>query len=172
MLGKPVKADPEIAAARFAADLATLWATGRPERLGWSRRQLDGLHAVVAIPAKRQDGTIDVYHIKLGAEYYDAFPPTAAFIVPESLALATANSRWLPSLAAPPWFGLHPSYTFPGELQPRQLLCFTFTAEYYMIEHNPPESTIWQQGRHTVAATTSRLAELLQPPLYLGPSGS
>ena len=172
MLGTPVKADPEIAAVKFAADLEELWATGRPERLGWQRRALDHLHVAVTLPAKRQDASLDCYHVKLGGEYYDAFPPTAAFVVPETWEEAASSSRWFPAFAStPPWFGLHPSYGFPGESAPRQLVCFTFTAEYYMVQHSPPESTVWQQGKHTVAAPQHRLAEVLQPPFYRGPSG-
>jgi hypothetical protein len=44
------------------------------------------------------------------------------------------------------------------------------TAEYYMSNHSPTDEQRWTQGRHTVAATLSRLAELLSPPNYGGPS--
>jgi len=53
----------------------------------------------------------------------------------------------------------------------RQLVCFTLGAEYYMTDHSPKETERWQQGRHTVAGTLFRLAEVLSPPYYKFPSG-
>ena len=170
MLGRPTPADPEIAAATFEDHLGALWASGRPEKLGWGLRRLDPLSAVVELPAKRADGTIEPYHVRLGAEYYDAFPPTAAFVDPASLEDAAPGTRWLPSVNGLGWFAIHPVYPFPDGAS-RQLVCFSFTAQYYMVDHSPPETAVWKQGRHTVAATLNRLAEVLLPPHYRGPSG-
>lgn len=170
MLGHPSPTDPEIAAATFESHLDDLWASGRPKRLGWGLRKLDPLHAVVELPAKRADGTVEPYHVKLGAEYYDAFPPAAAFVDPASLEEAAQGTRWFPSIDNTGWFALHPTYPFPDGTS-RQLVCFSFTAQYYMVSHMPPETAVWKQGRHTVAATLNRLAEVLQPPYYQGPSG-
>ena len=170
MLGRPTPADPEIAAATFEDDLTALWASGRPEKLGWGLRRPDSLDAVVELPATRADGTVEHYHVKLGAQYYDAFPPTAAFVDPERLEEAAHGTRWLPSINNPPWFAIHPAYLFPDGTS-RQLVCFSFTAQYYMVSHMPPETAVWTQGRHTVAATINRLAEVLGSPYYQGPSG-
>ncbi len=170
MLGRPIPADPEIAALTFQRDLDTLWASRRPDRDGWRLMRLDPLRVVVTLPGIRTDGTVDDYFVKLGAEYYDAFPPTTVFVDPDGWREVRSGTRWFPLITSPGWFGLHDGYPFPDGTA-RQLVCFTFTAEYYMVSHSPPETTVWRQGRHTVAATLARLAEVLRPPYYQGPSG-
>jgi hypothetical protein len=166
----PTLADPEIAAAVFTQHLADLWATGRPVRLGWERVAIDNLHVVVKLPAKRASGTVDPYYFRLGAEYYDAAPPTVAVVQPHDWTIAPEPSRWFPRIEPrPTWFGLHSAYDWPDRTK-RQLVCFTFSAEYYMTDHSPKDTERWQQGRHTVAATLCRLAEVLLPPYYQHPS--
>lgn len=170
MLGVPTPADPEIAAITFRQHLDELWATGRPEQSGWGRILLDDLHAVVTLPGLRADGKRDWYFIKLGAQFYDLYPPLANFVTPDTWENSLEGTRWYPRINPPPWFGLHNAYTYLDG-QTRQLLCFTFAAQYYQTQHTPPESTVWRQGRHTVAATLNRLAEVLSQPYYQGPSG-
>lgn len=167
----PALADAEIATATFSEHLAKYWAGGRPAQLGWERIDLLPLHTVIRMPARRTSAptTVDHYYIKLGAEYYDAAPPTVGFVVPELWTPAPSSSRWFPKIQTPPWFGLHDKYPYPDGQQ-RQLVCFTFSAEYYMTEHSPKETERWTQGRHTVAATLNRLAEILSPPYYQEPS--
>jgi hypothetical protein len=163
-------ADPEIAAATFEQHLNQLWASGRPTRLGWERIDVDPLHVAVRLPAKRPTGECDLYYFRLGAEYYDAGPPTVALVHPDGKTHASKPTQWFPVLEAlPHWFGLHSAYDYPGG-QTRQLICFSFAAEYYMTAHSPKETESWQQGRHTVAATLSRLAEILSPQYYRRPS--
>jgi hypothetical protein len=166
----PAPADPEIAAAVFKQHLDHLWASGRPHQLGWDRFHLDDLHVVVMLPARRITGEIEPYYFRLGAEYYDAAPPTVAVVQPKDWTIASEPSRWFPRIQPkPPWFGLHSAYDWPDRIK-RQLVCFTFAAEYYMTDHSPKETERWQQGRHTVAATLFRLAEVLSPPYYRCPS--
>lgn len=168
MLARPTPVDPEIASLTLQRHVSDLWATGRPDARGWNLTPLDPLHIIIGMTAVRADSTKDSYHVKLGGEYYDAHPPTTSFVRPDSWDPAP-GSRWFPRIQAPPWFGLHAAYTFPDGTQ-RQLVCFTFTAEYYMVDHSPPESSIWRQGYHTLAATLNRLSEVLNQPHYLGPS--
>jgi hypothetical protein len=134
------------------------------------------MYAVVRIPGMRADGHQDDYYLRLGAEYYDKWPPTAAFVKPETWDLASLGTRWLPTIQCQGinWFGLHAPYNANDNgriVSLPQLLCFTFTAEYYMVPHSPPADSVWRQGHHTLTATLSRLAELLQQPHYRGPSG-
>lgn len=89
-------ADPEIAAVTFRMHLDKLWATGRPTRLGWERIEHDRLHVVVKLPAKRETGEIDDYYFLLGAEHYDAGPPTVALVRPDDWQHAAEPSRWFP----------------------------------------------------------------------------
>ena len=130
---------------------------------------MDALHTVVRLPAKRVTGEVDHYHFRLGAEYYDAAPPTVALVLPDGVTFAPPNSRCYPSLSFPVWFGLHSAYQFPSG-QVRQLVCFSYTAEFYMTNHSPLDSQLWRQGVHTVAATLFRLAEILAPPHYQRPA--
>ncbi|HZZ28986.1 MAG TPA: hypothetical protein VFE46_13375 [Pirellulales bacterium] len=111
------------------------------------------------------------YFLKLGAEYYDAAPPTATFVKPADWTDATDGSRWFPIIEdRPPWFGLHSAYDFPDGSK-RQLICCSMVAQFYMTDHSPKDTEIWRQGRHTVAATLHRIAEMLGLIHYRRPSG-
>lgn len=176
---KLAKADPEVAAATFNQHLSAFWSTGRPQAFGMELINVDSLHFVIRLLAKQENGKTDRYFVLLGAEYYDSYPPTVMFVHPgdaDDWLEAKLGTIWYPTIKfppqPPPWFQLHPAYQIEGYSQPRQLVCFSFTAEYYMTNHNPTETQRWMQGRHTIAATLNRLQEVLSPPLYQGPSGS
>src|SRR5207248_8106281 len=126
------------------------------------RHDVDPLHTVVTLPATRPSGERDLYHFRLGADYYDAAPPTVSLVEPDGVTHPPKGSRWFPVLQPPGWFGLHADYPWPDGGK-RQLVCFTLSAQYYMTDHSPTESQEWRQGRHTVAATLFRLAEVLSP---------
>jgi hypothetical protein len=166
-----VAVDREVAAATFAQHLNELWASGRPDRAGWGRISLDPLHSAIALPATRSDGRRDHYFLFIGAEYYDPWPVTAVFADPSDWTEARAGSRWLPKITSAPFeFSLHPEYDYGGGRM-GQLLCFTGTANYYMVSHSPSEDTVWRQGKETLSVTIARMAEALQHPYYEGPSG-
>lgn len=172
MLSMPIAVDPEIAAAKFKEDLG--WLTSpRAVQLGLELVKQEEMYAIVRIPALRENGVTDNYFVRLGAEYYDKWPPTAIFVQPDSWSRAEKDTRWLPTIQCQgiDWFALHSPYTGGGVTLP-QMLCFTFTAEYYMVSHSPPESSVWRQGYHTIAATLTRLAEVLKYPHYRGPGTS
>lgn len=171
MLGAPAPADPESAAALLGDHLKRYWSSRRPGELGITVAKLDALHVIAQLPALRADGTRDTFFVKLGGEYYDAWPPTVAFVEPDAFAEAADQTRWFPKFRqTPSWFGLQASHQFTdGHIA--QLVCFTFTAQYYMTSHGPRDDQVWQQGRHTVAATISRLIEILRAPYYECPAG-
>ena len=146
----PTPADPEIASTTFRLHLDQLWATGRPARLRWGRLDLDELHTIVVLPGERPDGTRDWYFLRLGAQYYDAAPPTAAFVNPSDWAEVGEHNRWFPVIEnRPAWFGLHGAYNYPDGVK-RQLICCSVVAQFYMTDHSPKETEIWQQGKDTV----------------------
>jgi len=158
--------DSEIGAATLRAHLDQFWSNRRLDELGWRRVDADPLHVVVTIPARRPDGTIDDYHVQLGADHYDLYPPTVLFVSPDDgWPRARIGSHWWPRIDNPSWFQLHDVY---NASYPNQVVCFSFTAEYYMTGHSPEPNQQWRQGKHTVAATLSRLNEVLTPPHYLG----
>lgn len=172
----PSPVDPEVAAATFRRHLDDFFATGRGREPGWELVEPDELEAIVRVPATRPDGTKDHYFARLGADYYDLWPPSLALVrnVDGSWQQAAAGTRWwphVPNIGEPGLsFALHASYRYPdgGE---RQLICYSHTLEYYLSNHNPTEEERWQQGVHTLAATLGRLALMLSPRFYLGPSG-
>lgn len=175
MLSIPVKVDEEVAAEKFNRDLD--WLSGdRARQLGLQLVKQERMYAVIRIPGVHANGQEDDYYVRLGAEYYDKWPPTAAFVKPEAWELASSGTRWFPVIQCEGinWFGLHAPYNTQqdGEsVHLPQLLCFTFTAEYYMVPHSPSEESVWSQGRHTLTATLSRVVEVLRQPHYRGPSG-
>jgi hypothetical protein len=175
VLPVPVKVDEEVAAAKFRKDLAWLsddYAIGR----GLLIVNQEPMFCIIRVPATRADGSEDDYYLRLGAEYYDKWPPTAQFVTPETWKLAMSGSRWLPTIQCQgiDWFALHSPYDGNQNGKPitiPQLLCFTFSAEYYMVSHSPREESVWRQGHHTLTATLTRVTEVLQQPHYRGPSG-
>ena len=171
MLPVPVKVDEDVAAEKFKEDLRWL-GTQRAAQLGLRLVKQDRMSAIIRILGVRANDEEDDYYVRLGADFYDKWPPTAAFVKPESWELATPAIRWLPTIQCQgiDWFLLHVPYK-SGNVNLPQLLCFTFTAEYYMVSHSPPPNSVWRQGYHTLAATLSRLSEVLRHPHYRGPSG-
>jgi len=167
----PSPADPEIAAATLSDHLNALWSTGEPVRREWRRRRLDELRWVVELPARTAEGGRFSHHARLDGRWYDTWPPDVAFVDPETDQPVSAG-RWLPTVQVPPdsRFAVHATYPFPDGTQ-RQLVCFSFTLGYYESVHPPSASQAWTRGRHTVAATLYRLAEMLAPPHYRGPAG-
>lgn len=122
---------------------------------------------------RRDDLPDDEFYVELGAKYYDYWPPTTAFVDPGTGAEAAQNTRWWPTIAGAADFGFSTTnfaaqYVTRLGAPMRQLVCFTATAQYYMVDHNPPEHTVWKQGDHTLARTLARLHELLGPPFYNG----
>lgn len=171
--------DPEIAAATLEAHLDRFWAAGRPDQLGMSRTRIGPLEWIVGLRAQRTTGDFDRYYVRLDGRYYDPYPVEVRFVEPApdedeaawSWPDAPPNGPWWPTLAQQPgWFGLHPTYNFADEQVVGQLVCFSFTAGFYRSSHFPQEHERWRQGRHTVAATLTRLQEVLHPPYYAQPA--
>lgn len=166
---RPTLVDPEVASKTFRAHLDSYWQSRNLAAKGWVREELDSLHVVVTIPALRPDGNVDPYYVRLGAEYYDVNPPTVMFVQPvDGWPRARAGTTWWPRMNPPSWIRLHDNYRYPDNSF-NQLVCFSMTAEYYLTNHNPTENQQWKQGQRTVAATLSRLREVLRPPYYLEP---
>jgi len=168
-------ADPDIAAATLTAHMDDLWASGHPERNGWKRTRLDPLRWVVEMPAHAPDGEEMNFFVLVDGRCYDLHPPDVLFVRPDDWQPAT-EGRWWPKTdpagdsPADQWFGLHPAYPFDQGRRPGQLICFSFTLGYYQSDHAPTEEQTWTQGRHTVAATLSRVADILSPTYFRGAS--
>ena len=168
MVHNLVPVDPAVAAALFDRDLQQFWATGRPHAQGWELQCPTPLRAVVTMPAVRSSGERDKYFVQLAGTYYSTWPPLVIFITPDGTEVL-GESRWIPSINNPGWIAIHPSFDYAGGKK-AQLVCYSLNAAYYMTDHSPSPSQVWQQGHHTLAASLTRLQEVLQPPHYRGPS--
>lgn len=175
-LTTPDPVDPEVAAVTFNLHLSQFFCTGRASREeDWGRTDLNPIHSVVRVPATRSDGTRDHYFVRLGAEYYDVWPPAVGFVrlaADGGWVLPGPTSRWWPKQQNRPGFsfGLHHDYRYPDG-STRELVCFSHTFEYYISGHNPTDAERWKQGIHTLSATLTRIADALKAPNYQGPSG-
>ena len=183
MTAIPALADPEIAAAVFAGHLDRVSQGAQARQRAWVFTRLDAMHVVVSITGTRPDGHRDGYYLKLGAEYYDRYPPTTSFVCPPRPATghtadrdgwteAPAGTRWLPVVQGLPWFAIHPGYGNFADGVARQLVCCSMTFEYYITGHGPTTGQQWRQGRHTLAATLNRVHDALNSTNYQGPAGA
>jgi hypothetical protein len=172
LLSYPVAAEPEVAARTFADHLDHFFAGPRPLELGLKQRDISNLQTMIEVDGIREDGTHHPFFLLLGAQYYDRWPPTAAFVDPATLAQVDSRSIYWPTLKQQPsWAALHNNYKF-SDGSAGQMICITFTAEYYRTSHSPPKDAVWLPGRHTVAATITRVAELLRQPYYGQPGNA
>lgn len=153
-------ADPEIAAALLRDHLSTAIEGATKANREWEVVEwVDDLHVVIQMWGVR-DGARHPYFVLLGGEHYDLYPPRVQFVDPRSgWAEAAPGSRYFPKIDACPWFRLHPAYKFSDGA--RQLVCFSYSADYYISSHSPTAEQQWRQGQHTVSATLSRLHRAL-----------
>lgn len=179
----PAPADPEIAAEVFADHVAQVANSAQGRAYGWTFLRIDPRHVVVAVIGVRATGERDTYHVKLGAEHYDRFPPTTSFVCPPRDASldrparpgwleAPLGSRWLPNVSGLAWFAIHSNFPSFADGVARQLVCCSMTFEYYISGHVPTPGQEWRQGRHTLAATLNRIQEALDSSSYQGPAGA
>jgi hypothetical protein len=130
------------------------------------------LTEIVELPARGAGGTVEPYYLRLDARHYGPHPPALKFVDPETLEVARSGSRWFPLLeGVPPWFGLHDVYEYEDGSK-QQLICFSFNLDFYISNHGPQPDEVWVQGRHTVAASLSRVHEVLGAEYYRGPSNA
>jgi len=174
----PAPVDPEIAAAVFGDHVARAEASDLARDHRWVFTRLDPLHVVVRVQPADPTADGSHYFVKLGAEYYDQYPPTTAFVCPPQecgdrapWSPAPPKSRWLPVVEALQWFAIHEAYQYNGGGS-GQLVCCSMTFEYYITGHAPASGQRWQQGRHTLVATLTRIQEALDRATYKGSAGA
>ncbi len=131
----------------------------------------------MTLPGRRADGQIDLWPVRLKADWYPAWPPQVTFVEPDGVNEPAPGSPWLPVFVGPPpmQFGFHQtySYTDPVDQTPltsRQLVCFSHSFDFYISNHVAQPSEQWDPRTHNVAATLNRLRQLLGAPHYQGPA--
>jgi len=166
---------PALAVARAAADAHLALITPRLAAWGWTWAWVDDVRLRVDALGVRADGATDPYVLELDVATYDVEPPRVRFVLPDPFGQRpAASSAWWPAFeGSPPFqFALHHVYPFDNSARSDQLVCFSQSRDYYYSHHSPAPGEQWEQGRHTLASSLSRLHEVLSPPYYRGPSGA
>jgi hypothetical protein len=185
----PELVDPEIAARLLNEHLDEFFATSpRVTETDWCQHDDAGatLSRIVGIPAVRPDGTKDRYHLCVDASYYDTWPVRVTFVgrcggCDGDPAAGQVGGPWMRARlgqlsyprfegATPFEFALHDSYSYPAGRE-GQLICFSYSFDYYLSGHNPNDGQKWRPGKDKVVATLSRLFVVLNSTAYLGASG-
>jgi len=133
------------------------------EQRGWTR--LNAVTLVVPVHAGL-DGADDFF-LRLGFEYYGEWPPTACFVNPVTLSFAPdGDLYWLPVMIGDPGFAVHAKHAY--ENQTNQLICCSFTADFYLILHSVQPEHIWDCKRYNFGATIHRVERALRSEFYKG----
>ena len=166
---------PAHTLARAAADAHLAVLAPRLSEWGWSTLWVGDLQLRVDALAVRANGDTDPYVLDLEFSTYDVEPPRVRFVLPDPYGQRpSATSRWWPRFegAAPFEFALHHHFGYDNNTRADQLVCFSHSRDYYYSNHSPQHEQRWQQGQHTVAATLTRLRQVLRAPYYQGPAGA
>lgn len=166
---------PAHALARAAADAHLQVLAPRLSEWGWITNWVGDVQLRVDALGVRADGQTDPYVVDLEFSTYDVEPPRVLFVLPDPYGQRpTSSSIWWPGFeGAPPLdFALHHAYPYAEGTRPGQLVCFSYSRDYYYTGHSPQPGQRWQQGKHTVVATLTRLRHVLTAPYYQGPSGA
>lgn len=182
----PQPVDPVVAGALAAAHLGDFFKFSPYIGDDWSRTETgDSLKQVVGIPVRGNLGAANAtYFVELGFSHYDTWPPLVTFVEPDE------NGQWVrarlgsaaypfffnspgapcdPNRQTPFQFALHDTYSFPDG-RVTQLVCFSYSLDYYTSNHAPTPEQKWTAGRDRLDATLNRLYKVLNSTAYAGPS--
>ncbi|EGD44023.1 glycoprotein X [Nocardioidaceae bacterium Broad-1] len=181
----PQPVDAEVAAALAAAHLDDFFVHSPYIGDDWIRHSSgDPLKHVIGIPVRQDGGVIATYFVELGFSHYDTWPPLVTFVEKDE------NGQWVRARigsAAYPFifnspgaptdqnrptpfqFALHDTYSFPDG-RVTQLVCFSYSLDYYISPHAPSPDQKWTPGRDRLDATLNRLYKVLNSTAYAGPS--
>jgi hypothetical protein len=156
-------ADPHRGRAQFAEHLPRVLGKRTLEECGW----VIASPLSLLVPVKAGVDGADDYLVRLGFEYYAEWPPTVQFINPRTLTFDSARDLyWLPRIEGDEGFSVHIQYQHSNYTG--QLVCCSFSAEFYMILHHVRQELVWNAERHTFLATLSRVNQALRSPYYKG----
>jgi len=158
---------PDVAAGAAALDrhLENILQGKDLDRLGWSRP--DKLTLLVPLFAQRASSA-DLYLVRLGFHSYPEWPPSTQFVNPESLRYdMDTDKKWLPKIEGAIEIAVHPEYDHDGKKI--QLICCSYTLEFYEVKHGVDAQHLWDAKTHTFAATLAAIRRGLLPEFYKGP---
>jgi hypothetical protein len=182
----PQPVDAMVAAATAAAHLDDFFNYSPHIGDDWTRHDTgDPLRHVVGVPVRGDSGVASTtYLVELGFSHYDTWPPRVTFVEPDE------NGQWAraglgssayplffnspgapvdPNCVTPFQFALHDAYSFPDG-RVTQLVCFSYSLDYYTSNHAPTPEQRWTSGRDRLDATLNRLFKVLNSTAYAGPS--
>lgn len=167
IFGKAPVQDVARGAAALEADLR-LYLRGRTlDNIGWV--QPDPLTLLVPLFATKGDGKKDAYLLRLYFDHYPAWPPSALFVNPLTLAYQLPDdAKWVPSAPGHQEIGFHTNYRNTDG----QLICCSLALEFYKVNHSVKEEHVWNGEKHKFPATIAAIKRVLLPPYYVGRSSA
>lgn len=147
--------DPKTGAAQLDEDLPRvlrLLEVDDLDALGWRRpNKLTLLVPMTGVMGGRRDD----YMVKLGFHSYRAWPPSAQFVNPDTLAFVRGqDDRWVPRLTSNEC-RTHLTYGHPRG-DPIQLICCSATLEFYDVNHGVEPHHVWD-GKSTFYTTIAAI---------------
>jgi hypothetical protein len=163
--GKRPEADPHRGSAAFDGHLPRVLNGRTLEQLGW--RRPNPLTLLVPTTARPLESHTDDFMLRLGFEYYPEWPPTASFVNPATFGFdPTQDLYWLPQVVGDSGFAIHATYD--NHHYRGQLVCCSFTAEFYLSIHGVQSEHVWNADRYTFGATIHRVERALRSTYYQG----
>jgi hypothetical protein len=131
--------------------------------VGWARP--DTLTLLVPLFAAT---SADFYLLRLNFVCYPDWPPSAQFVNPQSLRYdGVVDKKWLPKIEGTNEIAIHPEYDNGGKKI--QLICCSYTLEFYEVRHGVEERHLWDSKVHTFNATLGAIRRCLVSAFYKGP---
>ena len=132
--------------------------------LGWA--QPDPLTLLVPLFGTRKDEGKDAYLLRVGFDYYPAWPPSALFVNPMTLGYKLPDDiPWVPATTDPRnEIAFHTNYAGSHG----QVVCCSLTLEFYKVNHSVKEEHAWNSEKQKFLATIAAIKRALAQPLYVG----
>lgn len=159
---EPVAANPLLARHALERDLA------RRSDDDPVLERISELVVHVGLQASGADGTTDDFLLRLGFTHYDDWPPSAQFVNPKTRVFVLGeDNQHVPRIEGANELAVHLAYQRPAR-GTVQLICCSFTLEFYEVQHAVKPQHLWQPGTHTLWSTLNAIRHHLRQPFYKG----
>lgn len=158
----PVPVAPAAAKAALEAHLPKVLRGQTLEEAGWVRP--DPLTLLVPLTGELPSGERDEFLLRLHFGYYPEWPPSAIFVNPTTKRYSFPEDvSWVPKIEGTPEIQTHTNYNSTV-----QLICCSFTLEFYLVRHGVEEKHLWDSEKMTFGATLYAIRRGLGPQFYKG----